>query len=226
MNEKKKLLIGIAGAILTAGILSALMSGNPFAKKEPKTFDFVNNLMREFQYDLNVSESKIAKEYEPLDWKRIEEKINGTGNIKKDSKIEEIKNNKGEIIGTKEYRKGGEIIITNLENGKIISTETIEKEKSKKYYGKATLVYSDGVKQNYTYKKGIKEGKAEILFTNGDREEYFYKKDVPEGEATYYFANGDKEIYNYKNGVIDGEAKYIYANGKEENYKYVNGERQ
>lgn len=226
MNEKKKLLIGIVGAILTAGILSTLMSGNPFAKKEPKTFDLVNNLMKEFQYDLNVSERKIAKEYEPLDWKRIEEKINGTGNRKKDSKIEEIKNSKGEIIGTKEYEKNGEIVITNLENGKIISTETIEKEKGKKYYGKATLVYSDGVKQNYTYKKGIKEGKAEILFTNGDREEYFYKKDVPEGEATYYFANGDKEIYNYKNGVIDGEAKYIYANGKEENYKYINGERQ
>lgn len=87
MNEKKKLLIGIVGAILTAGILSTLMSGNPFAKKEPKTFDLVNNLMKEFQYDLNVSERKIAKEYEPLDWKRIEEKINGTETEKKTPRL-------------------------------------------------------------------------------------------------------------------------------------------
>lgn len=226
MNEKKKLLLGIITAILISAILSAFMSGNPFAEKKAKNLGFVGDIINNFQYDLNVVERKTAKDYEPFDMKKIEEKLKGIKSSEDILEIENIKDENGRIIGSKEYKKSGEIIITNLENGKIISTETIEKEKNKKYEGKAELVYSDGVKQIYNYKKGIKEGKAEILFTNGDREEYIYKNNVPEGKAVYYFSNGDKEIYSYKNGVIDGEAKYIYSNGSEEIYKYVNGERQ
>lgn len=226
MNEKKKLLAGIAAAVLTAGIISGIMSGNPFAKKKPKNFGFVENVLKNFQYDLNVSERRTAPEYKPLDMKSIEAKVKDIKSENDSLKIEEIKNNKGEITGTKEYKKNGTVIVTVLEKGKIISTETIEKEKNNKYNGKAELVYSDGVKQTYTYKKGIKEGEAQILFNNGDREQYIYKNDVPEGKAVYYFSNGDKEVYSYKNGVLEGEAEYIYADGRKETYKYVNGERQ
>lgn len=226
MNEKKKLLIGITAAILIAGVISGMASGNPFAKKKPKNFGFVENVLKTFQYDLNVSERRTAKEYKPLDMAGIEAKVKGVKAENDSLKIEEIKNDKGQVIGTKEYKKNGTIIITNLEKGKVVSTETIEKEKNNKYNGKAELLYSDGVKQTYTYKKGIKEGKAEILFNNGDREEYIYKNDIPEGKAVYYFSNGDKEVYSYKNGMLDGEAEYIYVDGKKETYKYVNGERQ
>lgn len=222
MDEKKKLLTGIIVAVLTAGIISALMSGNPFVKKKPKNFSFLQNTENAFQYDLDVKERKTGKEYQPLNMNEFLKKTKDKDSLK----IEEIKDEKGQIIKTKEYRKNGEIIITSLEKGRIISTETIEKEKNKKYSGKAELLYSDGVKQLYTYVKGLKEGKAEIIFTNGDREEYIYKNNIPQGQGTYYFANGDKEIYNYKNGVMDGDAKYIFADGKEENYKYINGERQ
>lgn len=232
MNEKKKLLTGIVVSILTAGIISGAMSGSPFSKKKkPNFFGYAGTIENGFQYDLNEEERKTAEEYKPFNFDEIIKKTNKVQNEKDSSKsqeikIEEIKNEKGQLIGTKEYKKDGKVVVTNLENGKVISTETIEKEKNKKYSGKAELVYSDGVKQNYTYKNGIKDGKAEIIFTNGDREEYIYKNNVPEGKGTYYFANGDKEIYNYKNGVIDGEAKYIFADGKEESYRYINGERE
>ena len=225
MNEKKKLLTGIVIAVLIAGIISTFMSKNPFAEKKTKTSNFVQNMGNEFQYDLNVKERKTGKEYKPLNMNEIIKKTKGSSE-EESLKTEEIKNEKGEPIGTKEYRKNGEIVITTLKKGEIISIETIEKEKNKKYSGKAELIYSDGVKQIYSYKNGLKEGKAEIIFTNGDREEYIYKNDVPEGQGIYYFANGDKEIYNYKNGVMNGEAKYIFADGKEEKYKYINGERQ
>lgn len=226
MNEKKRLLAGITAAVFTAGLISGLMSGNPFVKKKNKNLNFVKDVISSFQYDLNVKERKVAKDYEPFDVKEIEKKLKGIKLEENSLKTEDIKNKEGKVVGTKEYRKNGEVIITNLENGKVISTETIEKEKNKKYEGKAELVYSDGVKQIYSYKKGIKQGKSETLFTNGDKEEYIYKNNTPEGKAVYYFSNGDKEIYSYKNGVIDGEARYIYSNGEEEVYKYVNGERQ
>lgn len=226
MNEKKKLLAGIAAAVFTAGLISGIMSGNPFAKKKTTNFGFVGDVLDSFKYDLNVSERKTAKEYEPLDMKKIETRLSSIKSESDSLKVEEIKNNRGEITGTKDYKKNGTVVVTVLEKGKIISTETIEKIKNNKYDGKAELVYSDGVKQTYTYKKGIKEGAAEILFNNGDREQYIYKNDVPEGKAAYYFSNGDKEIYSYKNGVLEGEAEYIYADGRKETYKYINGERQ
>ena len=222
MEEKKKLCIGIVVSILASGIISWGLSGGSLGKKKNPTIDFIENTVSEFQYDLGIGERKVASPYKPLDINEIKKKLNIEDTT---LKMEEIKNSKGQIIGNKEYKKNGEIIITNLSNNQITSTETIEKEKDGKYQGKAVIVYSDGTKQIYSYKDGVKEGKAEIIFRNDDKEEYNYKNGVASGQATYYFYNGDKEIYNYKNGVIDGDAKYIYSNGKEEVYKYVNGER-
>lgn len=222
MNEKKKLCIGIIASILASGVISWGLTDGGFGKTERNPIKFVKNSINQFQYDLEVKERKVTPAYVPLNMEEIKKKLDiEDTNIK----IEELKNKNGQVIGSKEYKKNGEIIITNLEKDEIVSTETIEKEKDGKYQGKATLVYSNGTKQNYSYVDGIKEGKAEIIFKNKDKEEYSYKNGVPEGSATYYFSNGDKEIYNYKNGVIDGEAKYIYSDGKEEKYKYDNGER-
>lgn len=220
MNEKKRLCIGIIASILASGVISwGLTNGG---KTKNSAMDFIKKSSNQFKYDLDVKERKVATAYAPLN---IEEIKNKLGIEDTTLKIEDLKDKKGNLIGTKEYRKNGEIVINNLEKNEIVSTETIEKEKNGKYQGKAELVYLNGTKQNYIYVDGVKEGKAEILFKNKDREEYSYKNGVAEGTATYYFSNGDKEIYNYKNGVIDGEAKYIYSDGKEEIYKYVNGER-
>lgn len=221
MDEKKKLCIGIVVAILASGLISyGLSSGS--LRKNKKVSNVINSVVSdETQYNLEVEERKVADRYSPLDLSELKK------NLKiEDNKMEEIKNSKGEIIGNKEYKKSGEIVITNLSKGKIVSTETIEKEKDKKYQGKATIEYTDGTKQNYSYKNGVKEGKAEIVFSNGDREEYKYENGVPVGEAVYYFFNGDREEYRYENGKLNGDAKYIYKNGKEEIYKYVNGERK
>ena len=92
MNEKKKLLIGITAAILIAGVISGMASGNPFAKKKPKNFGFVENVLKTFQYDLNVSERRTAKEYKPLDMAGIEAKVKGVKAENDSLKIEEIKN--------------------------------------------------------------------------------------------------------------------------------------
>lgn len=221
MDEKKKLCIGIVVAILASGLISYGLSRGSL-RKHKKVSNVINSVVSDgTQYNLEVEERKVADRYSPLDLSELKK------NLKiEDNKMEEIKNSKGEIIGNKEYKKSGEIVITNLNKGKIISTETIEKEKDKKYQGKATIEYTDGTKQNYIYKNGVKEGKAEIVFSNGDREEYKYENGVPVGEAVYYFFNGDREEYRYENGKLNGDAKYIYKNGKEEIYKYVNGERK
>lgn len=223
MGEKKKLCIGIVASILVSGVISFGLTKGTLKKEKNPAISFIEDTIGEFQYDLGVGERKVALPYRPLDINEIKKELNIEDNT---LKIEDIKNDKGKIIGSKEYKKSGEIIITNLSNNQIVSTETIEKEKDGKYQGKATLVYPDGTKQIYSYVDGVKEGKAEIIFKNNDREEYNYEKGVVSGKATYYFYNGDKEIYTYKNGVVDGDAMYIYSNGKEEVYKYINGERQ
>lgn len=222
MDEKKKLCIGIIVAILASSLISYGLSSKDFSRKNKNVTNIFNEKQSDgTQYSLDVEERKVAEKYIPLDLTELKK------NLKiEETKIEELKNSKGEIIGSKEYKKSGEIIITNLNKGKLVSTETIEREKDKKYDGKATIEYTDGIKQNYIYKNGVKEGKAEIIFSNGDKEEYKYENGVPVGEATYYFLNGDKEIYTYVNGKVEGEAKYIYKNGKEETYKYENGERK
>lgn len=91
MNEKKRLLAGITAAVFTAGLISGLMSGNPFVKKKNKNLNFVKDVISSFQYDLNVTERKVAKDYEPFDVKEIEKKLKGIKLEENSLKTEDIK---------------------------------------------------------------------------------------------------------------------------------------
>ena len=218
MDEKKKLFIGIGVAVLTAIILSWFISFSYSGKKGKETIDFLGTTSNK-EYKLDVIERKIAKEYVPLDMTDIKKK---TG-IKKDkvkkeeNKIVEIKDDKGKIIATKEYKEDNVVVITNFEGKNKVSTETT-KEKNGKYEGKAVCFYPNGTKNTYVYKKGVKHGKAEIEYSNGDKEIFEYVKGVPEGEAIYYYTNGDKEIYKYVNGIEGDEKEYIFKDGRVEHY--------
>ncbi|WP_027129202.1 hypothetical protein [Fusobacterium perfoetens] len=227
MDEKKKLFLGIGISIIIAASISGTMTyldKRNSKKNIEKIFGttFVNQ-----EYQVDLKENQVAKDYVPLDFEAIKKKVgmNNKENQGSFNKVEEIKNDKGEVIGKKEYKTKNDVIKTNFNGKSIVSTE-VYKEKNGKPEGKATLTYSDGVVETYNYQNGIKNGEAEIKFLNGDKEVYKYVNNLQNGEAVYYFSNGDKEIYNYKNGVVDGDAKYIFKNGKEEIYKYVNGQRQ
>lgn len=170
-----------------------------------------------------------AEKYVPLDYEKELKSLGLEAYIPKPEdkvvKTEDLKDDKGNVVGKKEYKESGVVVITSIENGKTVSTTT-GLEKDGKLDGEITVVYGNGEKDTYTYKKGIRQGKYTLYFSNGDREEGNYDKDKLVGKATYYFSNGDKEEYNYKDGVIDGDAKYIYSNGKTESYKYENGVRK
>ena len=226
MNEKKKLFVGIVGAIVLALALSWATSLNYSGKRGKETVQKIIGTITTKEYNLDVPERKTASEYVPLDLEKIKKKTKVLKSKPvEENKIVEIKNDKGEVTAKKEYKENSTVVITNFDGKKTVFTETV-KEKNVKFEGQSVITYPDGTKQIYNYKKGIKEGNAEIQFPNGDREIYKYKKGVPEGEAVYYFANGDKELYTYKNGVINGEAEYIYADGRTEKYNYINGERK
>lgn len=218
MNEKKKLLVGIGVALITALLLSWIISLSYSGKKSKKMNNILGTTVTN-EYNLDVSERKVAKEYSPLDLSKVK-KLMGTNEkekSKEENKVVDIKNEKGRIIGKKEYKDKNVVVITSfdLNDGSVSSVETT-KEKNGKYEGEATVEYTDGTKNFYTYKKGVKQGKAEVHYSNGDKEVYKYVDGVPSGEATYYYTNGDKEVYEYING-IEKNRKYIYKDGRVEN---------
>ncbi|MBR8700780.1 hypothetical protein IX317_000810 [Fusobacterium sp. DD29] len=240
MKEQGKLAFGIIGAFAIAFVISGcfylqgLYAVNRerranqealeryLGKSEKK--DVPKN-----RFSTTVEPNIEAEKYVPLDVEKEFKSLGLEAYIPKPEdkvvKSEDVKDDKGNVVGKKEYKESGVVVITSLENGKLVSTTT-GLEKDGKLDGEVTVVYGNGEKDVYTYKKGIRQGKCTLYFSNGDREESNYDKDKLVGKATYYFSNGDKEEYNYKDGVIDGDAKYIYADGKTESYKYENGVRK
>lgn len=218
MNEKKKLLVGIGIAFITALLLSWIISLSYSGKKSKKMNSILGTTVTS-EYSLDVSERKIAKEYSPLDLSKVKKLMgaNEKEKSKEENKVVDIKNEEGRIIGKKEYKGKDVVIITSfdLNDGSVSSVETT-KEKNRKYEGETILEYANGTKNFYTYKKGVKQGKAEVHYSNGDKEIYKYVDGVPNGEAVYYYTNGDKEIYEYSNG-IEKNRKYIYKDGRVEN---------
>ena len=240
MKEQGKLAFGIIGAFAIAFVISGCfyLQGLYVAGKERRANQEAlerylgtsekKEVLRD-RFSTDVEPNIEAEKYVPLDVEKEFKSLGLEAYIPKPEdkvvKSEDVKDDKGNVVGKKEYKESGVVVITSLENGKVASTTT-GLEKGGKLDGEVTVVYGNGEKDVYTYKKGIRQGKCTLYFSNGDREESNYDKDKLVGKATYYFSNGDKEEYNYKDGVIDGDAKYIYANGKTESYKYENGVRK
>lgn len=127
------------------------------------------------EYQVEVSEKKVAKEYIYFDYEKIKKEIEGEDNtVNEKKKFEKI-----------------------YENGTIEKYYEIDGIKS----GKAILTYPNGDREEFNYISGVIEGEATYYFINGDKEVYKYKNGVVEGDAKYIFANGREEKYRYKNGA-------------------------
>jgi hypothetical protein len=87
--------------------------------------------------------------------------------------------------------------------------------------------YPDGnLKQETSYKDGLKYGYERVFMNNGDRVmESKYKEDKLHGEHKRYFQNRLILYSHYKNGNLDGEYKgfNIMSGDLEEHYFYKDG---
>ncbi|MGO5426350.1 hypothetical protein [Fusobacterium mortiferum] len=176
MSEKRKLCIGICLAVTIAILITLLTSSDfSFGKNEKNRNEIWGYSKDKQEYQVDVPEKRVAKEYIPFDYEKIKKEIEGESDKTEEKKeLEKI-----------------------YENGAVERYSEIDGVKS----GKAVLTFTNGDREEFNYVAGVLEGEATYYFKNGDREIYRYKNGVVEGKARYIFANGKEEKYNYKNGV-------------------------
>lgn len=200
LSLEKVVLGGIITSMILAYIMGAIFDPKPksiyttLAKENVKKKAGVL-LAEEILENINrVYKNTVANRFDGVDLNKILKEADFPI-PDKTIKTEELKNNEGKIIGNKVYKESGLIIITKIENGKIISTQEV-REKNGKF-----------------------EGESKITYMNGDNETLSYKNGKKDGKSIYNFTNGDKEIYNYVDGVVTGDITYIFADGTKETYK-------
>ena len=205
-----------------------------------------NNLVIDTLY----SDKNLKKEFEELsrvllqyneyikEFKKKNDKIEIVWNL---GKIQnEILENKDKNRLFKNYK-----IEFNYNNG----DKEIKSYEYEKVNGKATYIFKNGDKEEFTYSNGIREGVTNFTYNNGDREEakyengslegqsiYLYKNgdkkeftysnNQPNGKVTFTYSNGDREVTNYNSGILSGKSSYTFKNGDKEEREYKDGKLQ
>ena len=66
--------------------------------------------------------------------------------------------------------------------------------------GPSIYYYSEGHREESTFKNGVSEGPFVLYYSDGERIEGTYKNGVKEGRYVYYFSDGTREEGTYNNG--------------------------